>query len=103
MLAAAILLAGTAFTASAAQPDVLRFPPFSNSCLKAGGTVGQPEFSQSGELVSISCVKPSEFSSEGVERLERACRQLGEELGATLAIGGAGQPAVDFRCSLAYP
>jgi hypothetical protein len=101
LVAGAISLGATA-GASAKQTDPA-FPPFSNACLKAGGTVSQANFSQAGQLVSVSCTKPfpAEFSSEETERVLRACGQLGANLGATQALALVGTGFV--RCELVYP
>jgi hypothetical protein len=104
LVAGAISLGATA-GASAKQPDPA-FPPFTNACLKAGGSVGQTIFSEAGQLLRINCAKPDPpgFSSQEQERLIRACSQLGANLGAAQTSPGVGQnPGTDFvECDFFY-
>jgi hypothetical protein len=106
LVAVAMFLGVTAGTASAAQQDGQRFPPFSNACLKVGGFLGPPAFSETGQVVLLDCSKPSSpgFSSRELERLFRACRQAGKVRGATstAAFLGQNRGAVFVNCVLSY-
>jgi hypothetical protein len=96
--AVAMFLGVTAGSASATQPDGQRFPPFSNACLKVGGSMLEPFFDPgTGQLLGVGCVKPDPpgFSPQEIERVARGCRQFAEKVGAT---------TVRFRVNLnAFP
>ena len=65
--------------------------------------VSNPTFSQAGQLVSIEYIRQTlpGFSSEEIQRVVRACGQLGVNLGATQAFAGFTTGRVD--CDLFDP
>lgn len=78
LVAAAMLLAITTGGTSAAKPDRGdSYPPFSNACAKAGGTVTPTVFGS--QLTSLTCTKPNPpgLSADDVDRLTRACKPVG--------------------------
>jgi hypothetical protein len=86
LLAAAMLVGVTAATASAKQPDTgsPNFPPFSNLCVKFGGSY-EGVADATGRPTTVTCnAAPSTlFSGKETSQLVNACVQVHDKYGFT--------------------
>ncbi len=92
LVAAGMVLAVVTGGAVAAKPAD-HYPPFSNACDKAGGTVSATVFGD--QLASLACAKPNPpgLDAGDVDKLTRACKPVGG-IASSVARSGSGDTFV---------